>query len=110
MSARKDLPMDRSVPGVFLTALAIVCGLLELPSSAQEVRFTVGAGPGTPVDRRLFGHFLERASWGEPGPEGALLPGTHDLDPRVLELLKAMRIRSSGSPAGPTSITSTGET
>ncbi len=92
--------MDRSVPGVFLAALAIVCGLLELPSSAQEVRFTVGAGPGTPVDRRLFGHFLERASWGEPGPEGALVPGTHDLDPRVLELLKAMRIPIIRFPGG----------
>ncbi len=43
------------------------------------------------VDHRLFGRFLERASWGEPGPEAALVPGTRQLQPSVEALLQEMR-------------------
>jgi alpha-N-arabinofuranosidase len=92
--------MGRSLLGIFLAVLVFAGSPLVSPSVGQEIRFTVAAGPATPVDRRLFGHFLERASWGEPGPEGALLPGTHDLDPRVLESLKAMRISIIRFPGG----------
>jgi alpha-N-arabinofuranosidase len=52
------------------------------------------------VDDRMFGHFLERASWGEPGPEHALVPGTHQLQPAVVDLLKTMRIPVIRFPGG----------
>ena len=29
------------------------------------------------IDPRLFGQFMERPSWGEIGPEAAVIPGTH---------------------------------
>lgn len=54
-----------------------------------------------PVSENLFGQFLEKPSWGnETGPEAALLPGTHRLDPRVEVLLKAMKIPIVRFPGG----------
>ncbi len=38
------------------------------------IRLTIGTERENLVDARLFGQFLERASFGEPGPEGALDP------------------------------------
>lgn len=52
------------------------------------------------VDRRLFGQFLERASFGEPGPERAVVPGTHRLQDSVLEKLRAMQIPVLRFPGG----------
>lgn len=52
------------------------------------------------VDQRLFGQFLERASWGEPGPEGALVPGTNRLQPRVVRLIKNMQVPVIRYPGG----------
>lgn len=43
------------------------------------------------IDSRLFGHFLERLGWGETGVEGAALPGTQQLDPRVTAGLRELR-------------------
>jgi alpha-N-arabinofuranosidase len=52
------------------------------------------------VDERLFGHFLERASWGEPGPESGLAPGTGHLQPKVVTLLERMQIPIIRFPGG----------
>jgi alpha-N-arabinofuranosidase len=49
---------------------------------------------------RLFGQFLERASWGEPGPEAAVVPGTGRLQPSVIERLQEMRIPIIRFPGG----------
>lgn len=54
-----------------------------------------------PVSENLFGQFLEKPSWGnETGPEAAVLPGTHRIDPRVETLLQAMEIPVVRFPGG----------
>ena len=54
-----------------------------------------------PVSENLFGQFLEKPSWGnETGPEAAVLPGTHRIDPRVEEMLRAMDIPIVRFPGG----------
>ena len=52
------------------------------------------------IDRRLFGQFMERPSWGETGPEGALVPGTGKLLPAVVDILREMRIPIVRFPGG----------
>lgn len=52
------------------------------------------------VSHRIFGQFLERASFGEPGPEAALLPGTNRIQPAAVERMKAMRIPVIRFPGG----------
>ncbi len=48
----------------------------------------------------IFGHFMERASWGEPGYEDARVPGMRELDPRVVAILDGWRIPVIRWPAG----------
>jgi alpha-L-arabinofuranosidase len=52
------------------------------------------------VDPRLFGQFMERPSWGEIGPEGALVPGTNRLQPEVYELIDRMDVPILRFPGG----------
>ncbi|MEZ6079916.1 MAG: hypothetical protein R3C56_30855 [Pirellulaceae bacterium] len=52
------------------------------------------------IDPRLFGQFMERPSWGEIGPEGALVPGTHRLQPKVVDLLAEMQPPMMRFPGG----------
>jgi alpha-L-arabinofuranosidase len=53
------------------------------------------------VDDRLFGQFLERPSWGgEQGPERALMPGTNQLLPAVVTMMKKMQIPILRFPGG----------
>jgi alpha-N-arabinofuranosidase len=54
-----------------------------------------------PVSPLLFGQFFEKPSWGnESGPEAAVVPGTHQLDPRVEALMQAMAIPIVRFPGG----------
>ncbi|KPJ72315.1 MAG: hypothetical protein AMS14_08000 [Planctomycetes bacterium DG_20] len=69
-------------------------------AEAEGARFVVGSTPRHRIDSRLFGHFMERASWGEPGPEGALVPGTHRLQPSVVEKLREMHVPIVRFPGG----------
>lgn len=52
------------------------------------------------IDPRLFGQFMERPSWGEIGPEGALVPGTNRLQPKVVDLLAEMQPPMMRFPGG----------
>ena len=52
------------------------------------------------IDPRLFGQFMERPSWGEIGPEAAVIPGTHQLRPEARQLLRRMRIPIARFPGG----------
>ncbi|NJN25742.1 MAG: hypothetical protein HC819_07150 [Cyclobacteriaceae bacterium] len=53
------------------------------------------------IDENVFGQFLERASWGgEMGPEGAVIPGTHQLQQAVIDSLKTMFIPVMRFPGG----------
>jgi alpha-L-arabinofuranosidase len=53
-----------------------------------------------PVSERLFGQFLERASFGEPGPEAALAEGTGRIRPDAVALMEAMQIPVIRFPGG----------
>ncbi len=86
-----------------LVCLGLVGLLAAAPAGgadADEIRFIVGRTPRHKIDSRLFGHFMERASWGEPGPEGALVPGTRRLQPSVVERLREMHIPIVRFPGG----------
>ncbi len=103
-AARRKRSMTISRAGHFhLVCLGLV-GLLgaAVASGAEPaaIRFLVGRAPRHKIDSRLFGHFMERASWGEPGPEGALVPGTRRLQPGVVEKLREMHIPIVRFPGG----------
>lgn len=81
---------------VFL--LTMLCSVLV---NAADIRVTVSPERVSRIDHRLFGHFLERPSWGgEFGIEDAVLPGTEKLDPRVLKKLKGLEIPVLRFPGG----------
>ncbi len=95
------VPLSRS--GLLYTlVLAGVIMTRGLASSGDdaEIRFTVTDRVIGHVDARLFGQFLERASWGEPGPEAARVPGTRQLQPSVLARLREMEIPIIRFPGG----------
>ncbi|TET35088.1 MAG: hypothetical protein E3J72_13315 [Planctomycetota bacterium] len=77
-----------------------------LPGTAEsaekpEIRFSVENNELHDIDDRIFGHFLERPSWGgEIGVEAGLTPGTHELQPEVLKRLHEMRIPILRFPGG----------
>lgn len=53
------------------------------------------------IDDCIFGTFMERASWyGEFGIESAIIPGTHNLQPKVKKKLKEMKIPILRFPGG----------
>ena len=81
---------------------AACCGLMMIVrvAPAQEIRLRVTDQTVHRIDRRMFGQFMERPSWGEIGVEGALVPGTNRLQPKVRELLMAMKLPVIRFPGG----------
>jgi alpha-N-arabinofuranosidase len=67
---------------------------------AAEIRCIVKNKTINTIDDRLFGSFMERPSWGETGPESALVPGTDRLQPAVVDLLREMKIPIVRFPGG----------
>lgn len=80
--------------------LAIALALSGLSAGAGEITYRVRNEVLHRVDPRVFGQFMERPSWGEIGPEGALVPGTNRLQPEVVRLLNQMRIPVLRFPGG----------
>jgi len=82
----------------------LCCVLLAVANIAvansNEIRLTVNSQTVHEIDPRMFGQFMERPSWGEIGVEGALVPGTNRLQPKVWELLKAMEVPVIRFPGG----------
>ncbi len=67
----------------------------------SEVLITVHpSAAGHRVPEELFGQFLERASWGEPGPEAAWEPERHALRADVMDLLQKMDLPVIRFPGG----------
>ncbi|MFW5870481.1 MAG: hypothetical protein ACOCVL_02330, partial [Candidatus Sumerlaeota bacterium] len=67
----------------------------------DTIHIRVGKQALHPVDGRLFGHFMERASWGEPGYDFARnAEHPERLDPQVVEKLEWMDIPVIRFPAG----------
>gem|GEM_PF-451205 len=82
-------------------ALILACWLALSMARAQSLmRFRVYDQAIAHIDDRLFGQFLERASWGEPGPEVALQPGTRHIQPAAVALMKEMNIPLIRFPGG----------
>ncbi|MFW5787866.1 MAG: hypothetical protein ACOCV3_06330 [Halanaerobiales bacterium] len=52
----------------------------------KEILFKIKKDVMNSVNDRLFGQFMEKASWVEPGPEGALCEETGQLLPEVVSL------------------------
>ncbi len=84
--------------GVAYCGLAMVVGVSV--AQAEGIRLTVTNKTVHRIDRRMFGQFMERPSWGEIGVEGALVPGTNQLQPKVRELLEAMKLPIIRFPGG----------
>ena len=65
------------------------------------LRITVRNEVLHPVDSRIFGQFMERASWGEPGYDAARdEENSNRLDPRVVDKMQWMNIPVIRWPAG----------
>ncbi len=66
----------------------------------RAVSVEIQGKPLNHVDDRLFGQFMERASWGEPGYDAARVGQTGQLDPRVVAILKRWRVPVIRWPGG----------
>ncbi len=66
----------------------------------NAIRFTITGNQTSTVDHRLFGQFLEKASFGEPGPEAAVDKSTGRLRPEVGQIIKDMQIPVIRFPGG----------
>jgi len=84
----------------FTGLLLAVVGCAAAPRGEAKVRYVIQDRVLHRIDDKLFGHFMERPSWGETGVEGGLVPGTRDLQPGVLERLRQMRIPVLRFPGG----------
>jgi len=69
-------------------------------TNTTDISFSIKKEVIHRIDPRIFGQFMERPSWGEIGVEGAVVPGTHKLQPRVLELIRQMHIPIIRFPGG----------
>ena len=97
--------MKRLILGVAVVATLLLIlmpwGVAAEPAGqAAEVRYVVTNRVMNPVDDRLFGQFLEIASWGEPGPDAVVDPDTGDLPADIIELLEWMQIPIIRFPGG----------
>ena len=69
--------------------------------TAQPIELTVYTDTLHHIDHEIYGHFLERPSWGgEFGIEDAVDKETGELDPRVLQKLKGLKIPVLRFPGG----------
>ncbi len=105
MNMRPFLFRKRLVYWIICFGLSLLTcfGLGAQNISAQALKpiaFKVLDQPIAPVNDRLFGHLLERASWGEPGPEVALQPGTGQIEPAAVDLMQKMDIPVMRFPGG----------
>jgi alpha-N-arabinofuranosidase len=107
----KIIPMSLSlvsrqlrVPLICLVLALTTCFVIscntQATQEAESATFVVRDRPVAQVNKRLFGHFLERASWGEPGPENSLQPGTRQIQPEAMALMRQMNIPIIRFPAG----------
>ena len=90
-------------PQTWKVAVGIALLFLGSTSVAAQapIRLVIQDSVLNEVDERLFGHFLERPSWGgETGPEAATDSATGTLDADVVHLLQTMDIPLLRFPGG----------
>lgn len=78
----------------------MLCAVVVCGWASAEIRLTVRNETVHEIDPQLFGQFMERPSWGEIGVEGALVPGTNQLQPKARELLEMMEVPVIRFPGG----------
>jgi len=84
-----------------LALIAAAGATVAVEARTDEITFVVKDRVLHKIDRRLFGQFMERPTWGgEIGPEAGLVPGTRKLQPEVIELLREMNIPILRFPGG----------
>ena len=82
-----------------IASLSLAASAAQGAEPAEPVRIRVEAKELHKVDRRLFGQFLERPSWGETGPE--IATDTNGvLSAEVVSMLRAMQIPIVRFPGG----------
>jgi len=84
-------------------ALILTAGCIPLPAGEpkQTLNISVKNQVLHSLNPRLFGQFMERPAFsGETGPEAAILPGTHQLQPKAEELIRNMKIPVLRFPGG----------
>jgi alpha-L-arabinofuranosidase len=94
---------SRLAVSALVICLTLLGGPLTHNTQAQTspISFTVYDDVVHEVDHRIFGHFLERPSWGgETGIEAAVDPATGRIRSDVVELLRAMEIPLLRFPGG----------
>jgi len=74
--------------------------MVTVSASGEEIRFRIRNEIVHRIDPRIFGQFLERASWGEPGPETFVNRKTGRLPGDIVERLDKMRIPVIRFPGG----------
>jgi alpha-N-arabinofuranosidase len=84
-----------------MRTLLIVLSLLigPLVAKAEPPTLLVRDDAWHPVDKRLFGQFMEIASWGEPGPE-AFVNDDGTLPPEIVEQLRLLNAPVIRFPGG----------
>jgi len=82
------------------TSLLILALLVSSVLQAGNAVYRIRNETLHSIDPCLFGQFMERPSWGEIGPEGALIPGTNRLQSEVEKLIQKMEIPVMRFPGG----------
>ncbi len=87
-------------PAHWILFLAALCVLVSCTRTDKPIWIRVENRALHHVDDRLFGHFMERASWGEPGYDAARVGETGKLDPRVIAILDRWQVPLIRWPGG----------
>ncbi len=92
--------IPKSIPILIAASLlALVSSIASAEESTAPIQITVHGKAVNPVDHRLFGQFMERASFGEPGPE-TVVDDKGNLPEKAVEMLKSMEIPVVRFPGG----------
>jgi len=84
-----------------VTFFSFFIAIIVVPAiSTGPIQFTIHNQRLHSIDTRIFGHFLERASFGEPGFDALDLDSTGFPSSHIVKILKDMHIPVIRFPAG----------
>ncbi len=89
-----------STLAICTTALFLNACTTIRSTESYRVSMTVSNDVLNSVDSRLFGHMLEKASFGEPGPELVVNQSTGALPADIMEMMRHMNIPVIRFPGG----------
>jgi len=102
MASDEHPPLTMHAGRKFVTLLATLLSTFSLAEAESgSLTITVRNQVLHSIDARMFGQFMERPAFsGEIGPEAAVAPGTHDLQPAAEKLIHDMQIPVLRFPGG----------